>query len=88
MILNVAFLLLILSMALTLFRAVKGPTPYDRILACNLFGTCTVLFIAMLSHLEHLAYLLDVALVYGLINFTTTIALLRYFKHGGFNDMD
>ena len=34
------------AMCLTMFRALKGPTVYDRILAVNHFGTLTVLLIA------------------------------------------
>jgi hypothetical protein len=33
----------LIAMALTLIRALRGPTVYDRILAANMFGTLTVL---------------------------------------------
>lgn len=80
-----ASLALILVMALTLWRAAKGPTVYDRILAVNCFGTLTVLLIAVLGFLTDRPEFLDIALVYALINFIGTIAVCKYvtFAHLG-----
>ena len=73
---------LLVTMALALIRAIKGPTVYDRILAANMFGTKTVLTIAVLGFLAGRPQFLDIALVYALINFVTTIAVLKVFKFG------
>jgi multicomponent Na+:H+ antiporter subunit F len=80
-----ASLALILIMALTLLRAFKGPTVYDRILAVNSFGTLTVLLIAVFGFLTGRPEFLDIALVYALINFIGTIAVCKYvtFAHLG-----
>lgn len=77
-----AALAILLSMVLILVRGLTGPTVYDRILAANLFGTKTVLLIAVLAFLVEDMMYLDVALVYALINFIATVALLKYFKYG------
>ncbi len=69
-------------MAMALARAFKGPTVFDRILAVNMFGTKTVLMIAVLGFLMGRPEFLDIALVYALINFVATIAVLKVFKHG------
>ena len=69
-------------MAMALARAIVGPTVYDRILAVNMFGTKTVLMIAVLGFLMGRPEFLDIALVYALINFVGTIAMLKYFKYG------
>ena len=73
---------IIVSMCLALIRAFVGPTLYDRILAVNMFGTKTVLIIAVLGFLMGRPDFLDIALVYALINFIGVIALLKYFKYG------
>lgn len=70
------------AMALALIRAFKGPTVFDRILAVNMFGTKTVLMIAVLGFLMGRPEFLDIALVYALINFVATIAVLKVFKYG------
>ena len=75
-----------ITMALALTRAGLGPTIWDRIAAVNMFGTKTVLLIAMLAFLDQRADFLDLALVYALINFVGVIAVLRYTKYGHFAD--
>ncbi|MBW3138630.1 pH regulation protein F [Ferrimonas balearica] len=67
-------------MLLALVRAVAGPTLYDRILAVNLFGTKTVLLIAVLGFLMGRPDFLDIALVYAMINFIAIIGVLRFFE--------
>ena len=69
-------------MGLMLFRAVKGPTVYDRVLAVNSFGTKTVLLIGVLGFLMGRPAFLDIALLYALINFIATIAILKFFRYG------
>lgn len=70
------------AMVLVMIRAMVGPTPYDRVLALNSFGTKTVLLIAVLGFLMGRPEFLDLALVYALINFIGTIAVLKYFEIG------
>lgn len=77
----IAVILLLAGMVLLLMRATKGPTPYDRFLAVNSFGTKTVVVIVLLAVLVDDPMFLDVALVYALVNFITTIALLKYVRY-------
>ena len=72
----------LVTMALTLARAFMGPTVYDRILAVNSFGTKTVLIIALYGYFKGRPDFLDIALVYALINFIVTIAVLKFFEYG------
>jgi multicomponent Na+:H+ antiporter subunit F len=69
------------TMLLALIRAWKGPTVFDRALAGNTFGTATVLFIAVLGFLNGRPDFLDLALVYSMINFIGTIAILRFVRN-------
>ena len=71
-----ATIAVLIAMLLGLLRAVIGPTVYDRILAANVFGTKAVLFIALAGFLAGRPEFLDIALVYALINFTGTVAVL------------
>ena len=73
---------IMVCMALTLVRALLGPTVYDRILAVNSFGTKTVLIIAVLGFMSGRPDFLDIALVYALINFISTIAILKFIRFG------
>ena len=69
---------ILFTMTLALIRAVLGPTVYDRILAVNMFGTKTVLFIGVVGFLSNRPAFLDIALVYALMNFISIIAVLRF----------
>ena len=79
---SVCALALLVTMGMAMTRAALGPTVQDRILAVNSFGTATVLMIAVLSFLMGRTELLDLSLLYALLNFIGTIAFLKYFKHG------
>ncbi|MGF1610191.1 MAG: monovalent cation/H+ antiporter complex subunit F [Kiloniellales bacterium] len=72
---------ILVTMALVLARAFLGPTVYDRILAVNTFGTKIVLLVAVFGFLTERPDFLDIALLYALINFVSTIAVLKFFEY-------
>ena len=74
------------TMVLALVRALKGPTAYDRVLAVNMFGTKTVLLIAVIGFLTGRPDFLDLGLVYVLINFIGTIAILKFVQITGMDE--
>jgi len=84
----VATCAILITMVLALYRGIKGPSLYDRILAVNSFGTKTVLIIAVHGFFNERPEFLDVAFVYALINFISTIAVLKFFEYGGLGGYD
>jgi len=74
-------LMIVAAMALMLVRLFIGPTLYDRVLAVNAFGTKIVLFLAVFSLAVGRADGLDIAVLYALINFVATIAILKFFSY-------
>ena len=76
----VATVALLVTMVLALVRALGGPTLFDRLLAVNSFGTKTVLLIAVYGFMTGRPDFLDIALVYSLINFVGTVAVLKFFE--------
>ncbi|MEM9810708.1 MAG: monovalent cation/H+ antiporter complex subunit F [Pseudomonadota bacterium] len=72
---------IVIAMTLMLIRAIAGPTVYDRVLSVNSFGTKTVLFLAVIGFLQGRPEFLDIALLYALINFIATIAILKFFRY-------
>ena len=73
---------ILVCMVLAVLRALLGPTVYDRILAVNMFGTKIVLLIAVFGFMTGRPDFLDIALVYALINFIGTIAVLKFIRYG------
>ena len=78
---------ILLAMALVLIRLIKGPTLYDRVLAVNSFGTHTVLLIGVVGFWNGRPDFLDIALLYALINFVGTIAILKFFRYRAIGDV-
>lgn len=76
----VAAVAILATMALALARAILGPTVYDRVLAVNMFGTKTVLLLAVMAFAIGRTDFLDLALAYALINFIGVLAVLWFVK--------
>lgn len=74
----VASAAIVVTMALALARALLGPSVHDRVLAVNMFGTKTVLLLAVLAFLLGRPDFLDLALTYALINFIGVLAVLEF----------
>ena len=71
-----------ISSLLVLARIILGKTTYDRILAVNSLGTIIVLGIALHGFFMKRPEFLDIAIVYALINFIGTVAILKLFSTG------
>ena len=78
--LGTAFLLIV-SMVMMLGRLLGGPTLYDRLLAVNSFGTKTVLFLCVFCFIIDRPDGVDIAILYALMNFIATIAVLKFFNY-------
>lgn len=81
-----SIIVIALSMVLILIRLVAGSTLYDRVLALNTFGTCTVLLIGSMGFYFGRPDFLDIALLYALLNFVGTIAVLKFFRYRRLGD--
>ena len=78
-----AMTLIALGIAATLaiIRATLGPTSFDRVLAVNAVGS-----IAVYGFFDGRPAFLDIAMLYALINFIGTIAILKFFRFGTLGD--
>lgn len=76
----VAAIATLITMALALVRALLGPSVYDRVLAANMFGTKTVLLLAVIAFMFGRPDFLDLALAYALINFIGVLAILEFIR--------
>ncbi|WP_255191611.1 cation:proton antiporter [Natronobeatus ordinarius] len=63
---------------LMFYRAVKGPTTQDRLLAVNVLGTNTVVILALLAAGLDQPWFLDIALIYALLNFLVAVAVSKF----------
>lgn len=71
-------------MALNLFRALKGPTVFDRLVGVNVIGVNGVLLIVLLGVVfDRLDMFIDMALVYALLNFIGVLAFSKHLEKSG-----
>lgn len=70
-------LLLLLTLTAGLWRVWRGPTPADRMLAAQLFGTTAVASLLLLAQSIGTPALRDVALVFALLAAVTVVAFVR-----------
>tara|TARA_A100001011_G_C13974763_1_gene700775 strand:- start:304 stop:606 length:303 start_codon:yes stop_codon:yes gene_type:complete len=78
---EISLLVLLASVIILLYRVYLGPTLYDRVISVNSIGTVAVLIIGVIGFLTERPDFLDIALLYALINFIGTIAVLKFFRY-------
>lgn len=71
----------LVGILMLLYRAFAGPTVFDRVLATNAMGTKTVIVVCLLGFVSGRPEFLDTALAYAVINFVSTIALLKFVQY-------
>ena len=84
---------ILLGLALVLIRIFRGPDAPDRVLGVNAFGVLVVLLICVCQFIAGRPDFLDLALLYVLLNFIVSVALLWFFhaadqKGGGEGQRD
>ena len=71
---------LVVIIALPLFRVLRGPTVFDRLLAISTMGSKTIGLICFFGiSFVRLDMFVDIALAYAILNFIGGIAVARYF---------
>jgi multicomponent Na+:H+ antiporter subunit F len=68
---------LLLNLLVGLIRIYRGPTPADRLLAVQLFGTTTAAVALLLAEAQAIPALRDVALLFTLLAALVSVAFVR-----------
>lgn len=78
----IATIILVILTFVGLYKAVVGPTVEDRMVAINMIATKVTTIIVMIALLQNQKFFVDVALVYALLGFITTIGLAKLLMKG------
>ncbi|MGA1020262.1 MAG: monovalent cation/H+ antiporter complex subunit F [Candidatus Puniceispirillales bacterium] len=70
------------SILIALIRVVLGPTAFDRVLAVNSIGTMIILGVALHGFFMERPEFIDIAILYAILNFIGTFAVLKLFSTG------
>ena len=68
------------SSVICLWRVALGPTAFDRVLAVNAVGSLVIIGITLHGFFMGRPDFIDIAILYALINFIGTIAILKLFS--------
>ena len=68
------------SIVMLIFRAAKGPSAFDRILAVNSIGTVIILGISLHGFALGRPEFVDISILYAVLNFLGTLAILRFYR--------
>jgi multicomponent Na+:H+ antiporter subunit F len=72
-------LAILLTVSLCLYRALRGPGIINRIISVNVIGTKTIALILLIgTAFERVEFFVDIAFLYALINFISTLAFSKY----------
>ena len=68
-------------MAMSLYRAVFGPSVLDRLIGVNAIGSKTTVLLILIGLLyDRVDMFVDIALAYATLNFIAVLASSRYFQ--------
>lgn len=74
------------AIMMALVRVALGPTTFDRVLAVNSIGTLIILGIALHGFLMGRPEFIDISVLYAILNFIGTFAVLKLFSTGSLGD--
>lgn len=76
------------GLACAVYRALVGPTPFDRLLAANAIGTSAILVLALVGFVTGRPEFLDVGITYALLNMISVLAVLKFFRYGALGHVE
>ena len=75
---------LILAIVISLIRVVKGPTAPDRIVGLDTINTIVIVGMVIFGFISGSVIYIDVAIVYALLSFISTLFIAKYLEVGEF----
>jgi len=86
--LNTTFLIVVITLAfcviLSLIRVVRGPTAPDRVVGVDTINTIVIVSMVAFGAAYQEVIYIDVAIVYALLSFVSTLFIAKYLEGGEF----
>ena len=80
MISSLVFLVLLGCLLATLLWVLYAPSFWDKLVGANVLGTLVILLLVVAGHVKGRPEFVDLALVYGFLNWAGMFSVLRYFR--------
>jgi len=79
-----ASIALVIFIIIALIRLIIGPTTPDRLVALDTINTIVIVIMVVLGAAYKEVFLIDIAIVYALLSFVTTLYIAKYIEKGNF----
>lgn len=79
-----AAIALVVFVVVALIRLILGSTIPDRLVALDTMNTIVIVIMIILGAAFKEVFLIDVAIVYALLSFITTLFIAKYIEKGSF----
>ncbi len=81
---DILSIFLLIFAAFSFYRVLKGPRAYDRLLGLNVIAVIVTIIFITYSVERDMGFLLDLALVFLVLNFVATLGFAKYLERGEF----
>ena len=78
------FLALLLCSIMAIIRVIRGPTAPDRIVGLDTINTIVIVLMVVFGAAFNEVIYIDVAIVYALLSFISTLFIAKYLEGGDF----
>lgn len=75
---------LLLAVLMSIIRVIKGPTAPDRIVGLDTINTIVIVSMILFGAAVNDVIYIDVAIVYALLSFISTLFIAKYLEGGDF----
>jgi multicomponent Na+:H+ antiporter subunit F len=83
---TILLIILVLGAFFCLYRALRGPSVSDRVIAVDIVAVIFSSITALMGLQYKLAYLLDISIALAVISFVATLALSKYLQGRSLDD--
>ena len=80
----VVFLALLLCSIMAMIRVIRGPTAPDRIVGLDTINSIVIVLMVVFGAAFNEVIYIDVAIVYALLSFISTLFIAKYLEGGDF----
>ncbi len=78
----ISMIILLISILLAAIRLILGPTVPDRVVGLDTINTLVIVLMILFGAYYREIIYIDVAIVYALLSFVTTILIAKYLEGG------
>jgi multicomponent Na+:H+ antiporter subunit F len=80
----IVLILLFIGIIMAVIRIIKGPTAPDRIVGLDTVNTIIIVSMVIFGAIYDEVIYIDVAIVYALLSFVSTLFIAKYLQGGDF----